>query len=80
MSVEGIDTVHAIDRMLTVFDQQQGINEKMLAMVAAWDELDDLRAADIQELREGMAALSNRLEGLTRYVMDAEAGQHSVKA
>jgi hypothetical protein len=27
--------VRAIDRMLTVFDQQQGINEKMLAMVAA---------------------------------------------
>jgi hypothetical protein len=80
MSVEGIDTVHAIDRMLTVFDQQQGINEKMLAMVAAWDELDDLRAADILELREGLAALSNRIEGLTRYVMDAEAGPHSVKA
>jgi hypothetical protein len=37
MSVEGIDTVHAIDRMLTVFDQQQGINEKMLAMVARPD-------------------------------------------
>jgi hypothetical protein len=55
MSAEGIDTHRAIDRMLTVFDQQQGINEKMLAMVAAWDQLDDdLRAADIViELREG---------------------------
>jgi hypothetical protein len=77
---EPIDTVRAIDRMLTVFDQQQGINEKMLAFVTAMDQLDDIRAADIAALREGMAALSNRIEGLTRYVMDAEAGPHSVKA
>jgi hypothetical protein len=49
-------------------------------MVAAWDQLDDLRAAAISELREGLAALSNRIEGLTQYVMDAEAGPRSVKA
>lgn len=60
--------LHAIDRMLAVFDQQQAMNEKVLETVAALDELDDRRAADINELRVGLAALSNRLEALTRYV------------
>ena len=82
----------AIDRMIDSFDRantaleqvwpilqsQDGLNGKIIEVIQAHDELDDLRAADIAELREGLAALSNRLEGLTRVVMDG--GEHySVK-
>jgi hypothetical protein len=73
-----MDAATAIDRMLEVFDRQQALNETVLQAVSAFDQLDDRRASDIAELREGLAALSNRVEGLTRYVMND--GPHSVKA
>ena len=82
----------AIDRMIDSFDRanqaleqvwpilqsQDGLNGQIAEAITCITELDDRRAADITELREGLAALSNRLEGLTRVVMDG--GEHySVK-
>jgi len=87
------DALAAIDRMVEVFDRanealdtvfpilqsQDAINGKVAQTLAGLNDLDDRRAADIAELREGLAALSNRLEGLTRVVMDG--GEHySAKA
>lgn len=68
----------ALDGVWPILEEQKEINGKVAATLGHLDELDDCRATDIDELREGVAALSNRLESLTRYVMDG--GVHSVKA
>lgn len=66
------EALAALDRLLKVLDDQATVNEKMMECVHSLNLLDDQRAGEIAELREGLAALSNRIEAVTRL--------HSVKA
>jgi hypothetical protein len=65
----------AVDRLVSVLERQQRFNQTVAAFMQATDELDTLRGdaitqarEDIVSLREGLAALSNRIEALTQLV------------
>jgi hypothetical protein len=62
-----------VERLLAIIESQTKLHENTADWMRASSALDDIRASDIAELREGMAALSNRIEGLTRMVADHEA-------
>jgi hypothetical protein len=64
--------LHAIDTMIAAMDRANEAMAQALGVIGEHSE-------EIAELRENDAALSHRLEGLTRAITDG-GGLHSVKA